>query len=131
MNRFPFCPLVLAALLCCACIPASHAQEEPANTTPLEHTSVTRRGDLAADATFVSRGDGVTLLLQQLAAQMQVSVIVSNKAQKKRVEGSFALRQPRPVLDHVARDLGMVWYNDGQTLYVYDASETRNAVGHM
>jgi type III secretion protein C len=80
---------------------------------------------------FVSRGDGVSLLLNALAAQMQLPVIVSGKAQKKRVDGSFDLGSPQQVLERLGRDMGLIWYSDGQTLYVYDSSETRNAVGHM
>lgn len=123
---------MLVALL--AGSPAAVAQQAGPGTlaeVPLEHTPIPRRGDLSADATFVSRGDGVMLLLQSVAAQMKRPVIVSTRAQKKRVEGSFSLREPRQVLDQVTRDLGLVWYSDGQTLYVYDAGETRNAVGHM
>lgn len=107
------------------------AQQETGADVPLENTTIRHRGELSNDATFVSRGDGVSLLLQSLAAQMELPVIVSTKAQKKRVQGSFSLREPRAVLDQVARDVGLIWYSDGQTLYVHDASETRNAIGHM
>lgn len=117
-------------LACGRPIPAL-AQEGADATAPLENTGIGHRGALSPDSTFVSRGDGVGLLLQSIAAQMQLPVIVSTRAQKKRVEGSFNLRNPRSVLEQVSRDLGMVWYTDGQTLYVYDAGETRNAVGHM
>ncbi len=110
---------------------AVHAQDDAAATAPLENTAVAHRGTLSPESTFVSRGDGVGLLLQAIAARMQQPVIVSPKAQKKRVEGSFGLRDPHTVLEQLARDLGMVWYTDGQALYVYDASEIRNAVGHM
>ena len=130
--KFPkstFCRLALAAG---ACLPwPLLAQSADTRDVPLENTAISRRGELAPDATFVSRGDGVALLLQSVAAQMGLPVIVSNKAQKKRIQGSFALVEPRAVLDRVARDVGLIWYSDGQTLYVHDATETRNAVGHM
>jgi len=131
VNRCPFLLVFIGALLSCAWSSPALAQDDVVNTTPLENTAISRRGALSPDTTFVSRGDGVTLLLQSVAAQMQLPVIVSTRAQKKRIEGSFNLRDPRSVLDQVSRDLGMVWYTDGQTLYVYDAGETRNAVGHM
>lgn len=123
--------LMAGVLLACGRPIPALAQEGADATVPLENTGIGHRGALSPDSTFVSRGDGVGLLLQSIAAQMQLPVIVSTRAQKKRVEGSFNLRNPRSVLEQVSRDLGMVWYTDGQTLYVYDAGETRNAVGHM
>jgi type III secretion protein C len=108
---------------------SAHAQTNA--DIPLENTPIRHRGELSADTTFVSRGDGVSLLLQSVAAQMKVPVIVSSRAQKKRIQGSFTLTEPRALLDQIARDVGLIWYSDGQTLYVHDASETRNAVGHM
>ena len=107
------------------------AQQDSDSDVPLENTAIRHRGELSPETTFVSRGDGVSLLLQSVAAEMNLPVIVSAKAQKKRVQGSFSLREPRAVLDKVARDVGLIWYSDGQTLYVHDASETRNAIGHM
>ncbi|GAB3067118.1 type III secretion system outer membrane ring protein InvG [Stenotrophomonas tumulicola] len=118
-------------LVSCVWSVPGHAQEPAASAPPLEHTAITRRDALSSDPTFVSVGDGVSLLLQSVAARMRLPVIVSSKAQKKRVQGSFNLREPRDVLQTLGRDLGLVWYSDGQTLYVYDASETRNAVGHL
>ena len=108
---------------------SAHAQTNA--DIPLENTPIRDRGELSDDATFVSRGDGVSLLLQSVAAQMKLPVIVSTRAQKKRVQGRFNLTDPRALLDQVARDVGLIWYSDGQTLYVHDASETRNAIGHM
>lgn len=130
MNRSLALLLLLAAPLLAAAQETSTASTLPVST-PLEGTTVRSRSELPESSAFVSRGDGVQLLLQSVAGEMRLPVIVSTKAQKKRVEGSFPLRRPREVLDQLARDLGLVWYSDGQALYVYDASELRNAVGHM
>jgi type III secretion system outer membrane ring protein len=124
--------LCLLALLVAGSLPLpALAQSASNDDVPLENTAIRHRSELSAEAAFVSRGDGVSLLLQSVAAQMGQPVIVSTKAQKKRVQGSFPLRDPRAVLDQVARDVGLIWYSDGQTLYVHDASETRSAIGHM
>lgn len=124
--------LCLLALLVAGSLPLpTLAQSAHNDDVPLENTAIRHRSELSAETAFVSRGDGVSLLLQSVAAQMGQPVIVSTKAQKKRVQGSFSLREPQAVLDQVARDVGLIWYSDGQTLYVHDASETRNAIGHM
>jgi len=120
----------VAALLS-AVLMVSPALAQDHTATPLENTAISRRAQLDPGTNFVSRGDGVSALLNAVAGQMQLPVVLSSKAQKKRVEGSFALRDPRAVLNQVSRDLGLIWYSDSQTLYVYEAGETRNAVGHM
>ena len=121
MNVFrPF----LLAWLCSLAILA-HAQ------TPLEGTPITRRGDLPHTQGFVSRGDSAALLLNALGAKMNLAVVVSSKAQKKKVSGSFDLGNARRVLDQLSAETGLVWYSDNQTLYVYDAAETQNAIGQL
>lgn len=124
--------ICLLTLLAAGSLALPTLAQSPSNDdVPLENTAIRHRSELSAEEAFVSRGDGVSLLLQSVAAQMGQPVIVSSKAQKKRVQGSFPLRDPRAVLDQVARDVGLIWYSDGQTLYVHDASETRSAIGHM
>jgi len=128
VNRIPL--ILLALVLASVALPWS-AVAQQTDDTPLEGTAITRRGAPADGSRFVARGDGVSALLNALAAQMDLPVVVSSKAQKKRVEGTFGLGDPRAVLNQLTRDLGLIWYSDAQTLYVYDASETRNAVGHL
>jgi type III secretion system outer membrane ring protein len=99
--------------------------------TPLEGTTITRQSDIQNEQGFVSRGDSVSLVLDALGARKHLSVIVSSLAQKKKVSGDFDLGQPDKVLEWLQEKLGLVSYSDGQSLYIYDATEMRNAVGHM
>lgn len=80
---------------------------------------------------FVSRGTSVSLLVNAVAGGLDRSAIVSAQAAKKRLEGNFDLTRPKEALDAVCKELGLVWYDDGQSLYVYDASEMRQATGHL
>ncbi|WP_445147332.1 type III secretion system outer membrane ring subunit SctC [Dyella sp. Tek66A03] len=98
---------------------------------PLEGTHIQRHGDLPHRQGFVSRDDSVTLLLNALGSQLKQPVVVSAKAQKRKVSGSFDLDQPAKAIGRLSGELGLIWYSDGQSLYVYDASEIRNAIGHM
>lgn len=98
--------------------------------TPLEGTQLTRR-DLPSEEGFVARGGSVAQLVNVVAGKVGQSAIVSPKAQKKKLEGTFDLAKPSHALDLVCKDLGLIWYSDGQSLYVYDASETRSAIGRM
>lgn len=133
MNNVPrtLLRLLPALLLLPALVQAQSADPAPMAAPPVQGTHLRPAEVAGAGTHFVSRGDGVLLLLQSVAAQMQLPVVVSSKAQKRRVEGRFDLAQPRQVLEQLTRDLGLVWYSDGQTLYVTDASETRSAMGSM
>lgn len=99
--------------------------------TPLEGTHIQRSGGLPYPAGFVSNGDSVALLLNAIGARMRQPVVVSATARKNKLSGNFDLSEPKKTLDKVSAELGLLWYSDGQSLYVYDASETRSTVGHM
>jgi type III secretion protein C len=71
------------------------------------------------------------LVLNAIGARLDQSAIVSTKAARKQLDGQFSLVNPAETLETVTKKLGLVWYADGQSLYVYDASETRTAVGHL
>lgn len=115
-------PLLL--LLVFASAPAS-AQ------TPLEGTNIADRGDLPHAEGFVSRGESADLLLNAIGARARQPVVVSTLARKKRITGNFNLARPMEVLSKVAGDAGLVWYSDSQSIYVYDATEQKNAVGRL
>ncbi|HEY4144839.1 type III secretion system outer membrane ring subunit SctC [Pinirhizobacter sp.] len=98
---------------------------------PLEGTSITAHADLPFAEGFVARGESVATLLQTLGNSLERSPIISAKARKKQLSGSFDLSEPRKLLERISGELGLIWYDDGQSLYVYDASESRNTVGQL
>ncbi|MEG2805977.1 type III secretion system outer membrane ring subunit SctC [Stenotrophomonas sp.] len=99
--------------------------------TPLEGTALTSREDLPHATGFVARGDGVEHLLNAVGARSRQAVVISANARKKRLTGSFDLARPLQVLSTVSAELGLVWYSDGQSIYVYEAGEQKNAVGRL
>jgi type III secretion protein C len=99
--------------------------------TPLEGTAIQDRADLPHASGFVSRADNASHLLNALGARARQAVVISPKANKKKVSGSFDLARPFDVLAKVSAELGLVWYSDGQSIYVYDADEQKNAVGRL
>lgn len=99
--------------------------------TPLEGTAIQDRADLPHASGFVSRADSASHLLNAIGARASQAVVISPKALKKKVSGSFDLARPLDVLAKVSAELGLVWYSDGQSIYVYDADEQKNAVGRL
>lgn len=98
---------------------------------PLEGTTISQRSELQHEEGFVSRDDSVSLLLNAVAAKLGQTVVVSTKAQRKRISGTFNLTRPGQTLERVVTELGLIRYSDGQSLYVYEAGEVRNAIGHL
>ena len=116
---------ILFFAICIMGVGASRAQP------PLDDTSITAHADLPFSKGFVARGESVATLMQALGNALQRSPIISTKARNKQLSGSFDLGDPRKLLDRISGELGLIWYDDGQSFYVYDASESRNTVGQL
>lgn len=63
-----------------------------------------------------------------MALQLKEPVIVSKMAARKKITGNFEFHDPNALLEKLSLQLGLIWYFDGQAIYIYDASEMRNAV---
>lgn len=105
-------PMFRFSLVLLLAMSATAAQAQ----TPLEGTALTTRADLPHDKGFVARNENVQSLLGAVAAQAGQAAVVSTKASRKRVSGSFDLDRPMQVLATVSADLGLVWYSDGQSI---------------
>ncbi|WP_164273910.1 type III secretion system outer membrane ring subunit SctC [Stenotrophomonas sp. B1-1] len=127
MNKFKN-PVRGALLALVLTTPAASLQ---AQDVPLQGTTIQNPQDLPHAEGFVSRNESVEQLAASLANGMRQSAIVSAKAKRRRVSGSFDLANPRRVLDQVSDQIGLVWYSDGRFLYIYEAAEATSAVGHL
>lgn len=81
------------------------------------------RDDPAASGRFVARSQPVSELLTAIGSRLHKPVQISNRARAYRVSGVFDLHHPLDALERVASDLGLIWYFDGLSLYVYDNAE--------
>ncbi|HEY4316120.1 MAG TPA: type III secretion system outer membrane ring subunit SctC [Herbaspirillum sp.] len=77
---------------------------------------------------YVARKDGLRNFFNALSARLKKPVIVSQKASRKQISGDFDMTRPQALLEAVSAQLGLIWYHDGQTVYIYDAGEMRNAM---
>lgn len=111
----------LALLLILALLPPQAPAAMPTRTAPAAATPDAASG-------YVARNDSVQQMFGALASKMGSPIILSQLAGKKRVTGQFDLDSPWGALDRFCSQLGLIWYYDGRTVYVYDAGETRNTV---
>ncbi|VVD77418.1 type III secretion system outer membrane ring subunit SctC [Pandoraea anhela] len=80
---------------------------------------------------YVARNDNLREFFAALSPYLGRAVIVSNLAAKKQVSGDFDMSNARTLLESMATRLGLIWYHDGQSIFVYDASEIRSATVSM
>ncbi len=47
---------------------------------------------------------------------------------KKQISGNFDLTEPYALIERLSAQMGLIWYDDGKAIYIYDSSEMRNAL---
>ncbi|WP_224558179.1 type III secretion system outer membrane ring subunit SctC [Pectobacterium versatile] len=77
---------------------------------------------------YVANNNSVQQLFYVLGGAIHKPIIVSTEAAKKRVSGNFDLSRPKELLSTLASRTGLIWYDDGSSIYVYDASEIQSSV---
>jgi type III secretion protein C len=72
---------------------------------------------------FVARDQPVDVVFRALATEIGKPVQTSKRARRAHISGNFELDRPFEVIERITSTLGMIWYFDGNTVYVYDAGE--------
>lgn len=107
-------------LICCCLLGA---------ITPCLAQAAPFTGGASAQAEgYVANKDGLKVFFDALSSRLGKPVIVSKLAARKQVSGEFDLSDPQALLEEISQQLGLIWYHDGQAVYVYDGSEMRNSV---
>ena len=81
-----------------------------------------------ATSGYVAKNEGIQYLFNALSSEAKKPYILSKLAQKKTVTGDFDISSPGRFLDKISNQIGLVWYDDGQSVFVYDNSELKNAI---
>ncbi|EBI9247889.1 TPA: EscC/YscC/HrcC family type III secretion system outer membrane ring protein [Salmonella enterica] len=84
--------------------------------------------ETTTDSGYMARNDTLDSFFETMSAKLNKAVVVSKMASRKKINGDFNFRDPEVLLNRLALALGLIWYSDGRTVYIYDASEIRNAV---
>lgn len=80
------------------------------------------------DNVYVASNNSIQQLFYVLGGAINKPIIVSTEAAKKRVSGNFDLTDPKSVLTTLAARTGLIWYDDGSSIYIYDNSEIQSSV---
>lgn len=90
--------------------------------------SIATDSETLFDNGYVARNDSLNSFFEAMSTKLNKTVVVSKSASRKKINGNFNFRDPEALLDRLASQLGVIWYSDGQTIYIYDAEEIRNSV---
>ncbi|MBV4523174.1 type III secretion system outer membrane ring subunit SctC [Pseudomonas sp. SWRI74] len=77
---------------------------------------------------FEAREQSARTFFGELSGPLGKPVIVSKAAAAKRVSGTFDLLTPQRTFERISLQMGLIWYSDGQAIYLYDASEFKSAM---
>jgi type III secretion system outer membrane ring protein len=69
-----------------------------------------------------------TVYFQALSALMERPIILSPASKKLEISGQFDLTDPKEALKDFSRDMGLIWYFDGQAIYVYRQDELASSL---
>ncbi len=90
--------------------------------------SIATGSETLFDNGYVARNDSLNSFFEAMSTKLNKTVVVSKSASRKKINGNFNFKDPEALLDRLASQLGVIWYSDGQTIYIYDAEEIRNSV---
>ncbi|WP_250299283.1 type III secretion system outer membrane ring subunit SctC [Escherichia coli] len=90
--------------------------------------SIATGSETLFDNGYVARNDSLNSFFEAMSTKLNKTVVVSKSASRKKINGNFNFSDPEALLDRLASQLGVIWYSDGQTIYIYDAEEIRNSV---
>ena len=82
-------------------------------------------GQRAGRNGYVASQDPVQQVFTALSVQLARPVVLSQRAQRRQISGEIVLDSPWERLARLCSQLGLIWYYDGNTVYVYDAAEIR------
>lgn len=77
---------------------------------------------------YVAEKDNLRSFFDALSARINKPIIVSQNASKKRITGNFDTSNTDVLLKRICVSMGLIWYDDGQSIYIYDNSEVKSVI---
>lgn len=77
---------------------------------------------------YVARQESLRTFFDALSGPLGKPIILSKAAARRTISGDFSLVSPQQTLERIARQMALIWYSDGQALYVYEAAEAKSSV---
>lgn len=76
---------------------------------------------------YVARQESMRAFFGAISSYLGKPIIVSKTAAARQISGEFDFKDG-DIVSKISRQLGLINYYDGNAIYIYDASETKNSV---
>lgn len=77
---------------------------------------------------YVASKEGLRSFFEAMSPFLDKPIIVSKAASKKQITGNFDFLDPMGVLEDLSRQMGLVWYSDGKSVFIYDNAELQHSL---
>ncbi|MGY2139051.1 type III secretion system outer membrane ring subunit SctC [Pseudomonas reactans] len=82
---------------------------------------------MAWGALYQAKDESLYTVFTALSEPLGLPIVVSREVARKRLSASLDFETPQQALEALACEQGLIWYSDGQALYVYDAGEAKSS----
>ena len=82
---------------------------------------------LAWGELYVAQDESLHTVFTALSEPLGLAIVVSREVARKRLSVALDFDTPQQALEALALQHGLIWYSDGQALYVYDAGEAKSS----
>ncbi|KVO87679.1 hypothetical protein WL21_04665 [Burkholderia ubonensis] len=120
----------LSILFCLAILLAQPLQAAPGDalSEPAEAVeSIEPAAGAERPQGYAARKESLRSVFEAISTNIGKPIVVSKLAASKKMTGRFNLAN-REIVNLLSRQFSLINYFDGHTIYVYDASETKNAM---
>jgi len=77
---------------------------------------------------YQARDENLHTFFTALSVPLGQPIVVSPAVARKHITGTFDFSAAQQTLEVTAVQQGLIWYSDGQVLYLYDAGEAKSSV---
>ena len=83
--------------------------------------------ELTGDSMYLARQENLRSFFGGVSSYLGKPIIVSKLAATKKISGEFDLAK-EDIVGVVSKQLGLITYDDGNAMYIYDVSEIKNRI---
>lgn len=77
---------------------------------------------------YVARNESLGRFFDALSGTLGKPIVLSKAAGRRTISGEFSLSSPQQAFEAMVRQMALIWYSDGQAVYVYEAAEAKSTV---
>lgn len=77
---------------------------------------------------YVANKEDLKTFFEAVVSRTGSGVIVSKQAARKKINGRFNINDTINTIKSLSKQMGLIWYTDGNIIYIYDSSEMKSGL---